>query len=1042
MKHLITITLLLFSFTLFAQNKIYLDENWKETTQDKAHFYRILEKKSDSLYNVEDYYISGKMQMKGHFSDLEKETFEGEMSWYDKNGNITVKKNYIHGNENGLSIGYLPNGEILSQGTYKNGKEIDGVFIDECGCSLSAFENGVHTKDVYFYSNSKQPAKELYYSIKNEDEYPTKAVFYDRENKQIGILNYSETDHFTEESGTDYSFYRENNRCISIEEKREIKDRKTTQEIHYAKTGEILYQGTYKDGKPFDGYFFDNHIMTAMENGEIIAEVAVDKDLNTTYELSYKNGKPFEGTKQEYRKLKTYKNGKLVETKLFYDYDLKGVKTITTYANKTSKSISYDKKGVKIAELFIDENGKKNGLEIDGKTRNFYKNDTIIWVEKKDFTTDYKMLHCDYKDGKPFNGVKLDYQDKLFYKNGELIKRVYCRLNYDTEKYYITKIETLKDDQIQTRTTYKNGKEYTITFKEYSPYNGVFYDSYNNEISTYRDGKKEGLYTRYNNNEITKDASKDKSDELIEQGQYKNDKKEGEIIYFPNNPNKKTTCIFKNDLPINGIVSNNDNEVIRYKNGLKNGDCTERNEGYLTTSTYVNGKKEGKSTTIIDGKTYTGIYKNDKEYSGSFWVNNAIEHYKNGKKEGEFTTALNYLILQKLTYKAGKIIAEKTFLFNNKPFEEGLYKKNKPYNGTFINYDKSLRNDQIISYKKGKIVSQKIVVFNEDATYATTDTSDNAKESYYTVLESYSYKNGKKEGTYYNKNKDKLLNDKTEITGIYKKGRPYSGEFSTSQKYGLKILSTYKNGLKNGLEYYETSYGVKDSLNYSNGKITNGVQLELLEGSYGGYYFKHYYKDGIKEKTLVNMDTKITYQKDGFTLIYEDGKVLVNTKEKNIMYYNIKNEKIGVLNYEDGKLISGKVTFTIPKSDKLEQISTEVKNNRLITKMLPNKKFKMYFKMVENTTIPKNLSYKDFLLLKRAFVYSNDTEMQQYLLDDTLLANATMNTKDLTGTLVTFKETDNKILYKIEYKKDKKTQMFRNLTFEEMLEKVAELNKK
>jgi len=77
---------------------------------------------------------------------------------------------------------------------------------------------------------------------------------------------------------------------------------------------------------------------------------------------------------------------------------------------------------------------------------------------------------------------------------------------------------------------------------------------------------------------------------------------------------------------------------------------------------------------------------------------------------------------------------------------------------------------------------------------------------------------------------------------------------------------------------------------------------------------------------------------------------------------------------------------------------------------------------------------------------SDTVEIQQYLLDDTLFAKATMKQIDFSdyfsGTLVTFREKDNKIFYKIEYKKDKNTQMFRNLTFEEMLKKVAELNKK
>ncbi|HBK70481.1 MAG TPA: hypothetical protein DDZ39_02290, partial [Flavobacteriaceae bacterium] len=73
---LIVLSLTIFQ-QAFAQEKIYLGKDWKKSTKENAHFYRILEKKNDSLYYVEDFYISGVMQMDGHFTNVEKETLHG-----------------------------------------------------------------------------------------------------------------------------------------------------------------------------------------------------------------------------------------------------------------------------------------------------------------------------------------------------------------------------------------------------------------------------------------------------------------------------------------------------------------------------------------------------------------------------------------------------------------------------------------------------------------------------------------------------------------------------------------------------------------------------------------------------------------------------------------------------------------------------------------------------------------------------------------------------------------------------------------------------
>ncbi len=188
MKHLFIIILFFSLINSIAQDKIYLDKDWKKTTEDKAHFYRVLEKKSDSLFYIEDYYISGKMQMDGYFSNLEKETLVGKINWYDEQGIITITKTYTKGILNGDYIEYA-NGKVIAKGNYKNGEFYDGILISSSiySFAFSEYKKGKRIKGIAYYSNPTNIAKERYYSYDNKGkEYPTKDVFYDKKSQIIG----------------------------------------------------------------------------------------------------------------------------------------------------------------------------------------------------------------------------------------------------------------------------------------------------------------------------------------------------------------------------------------------------------------------------------------------------------------------------------------------------------------------------------------------------------------------------------------------------------------------------------------------------------------------------------------------------------------------------------------------------------------------------------------------------------------------------------------------------------------------------------------
>ena len=129
LKRLIIITLFLFiSTNTYSQTKIYFDSEWNTSTKDKAEFYRILTKKNDSLFHIKDFYISGTLQMEGHISDLEKETLENKIVWYNSDGKKLSSAHYKKGVLHGLSTTYLKNGKIDYTTEYRNGKVYDGVY--------------------------------------------------------------------------------------------------------------------------------------------------------------------------------------------------------------------------------------------------------------------------------------------------------------------------------------------------------------------------------------------------------------------------------------------------------------------------------------------------------------------------------------------------------------------------------------------------------------------------------------------------------------------------------------------------------------------------------------------------------------------------------------------------------------------------------------------------------------------------------------------------------------------------------------------------
>lgn len=87
----------LLSVSVYGQktDTTYFDSDWKATTKEKSSYYRITKTtESGKGYDVEDYFNSGKIQMKGTYISLSPEVKNGTFTWYYENGNKETETVY------------------------------------------------------------------------------------------------------------------------------------------------------------------------------------------------------------------------------------------------------------------------------------------------------------------------------------------------------------------------------------------------------------------------------------------------------------------------------------------------------------------------------------------------------------------------------------------------------------------------------------------------------------------------------------------------------------------------------------------------------------------------------------------------------------------------------------------------------------------------------------------------------------------------------------------------------------------------------------
>src|SRR4051812_21728772 len=80
--------------------RLYFDSNWQQAEPVNASYFRNYYRKG-ALWMTKDYFISGKLQMSGAFSDDSFKVHEGQFIYYREDGSPSKSASYIHNKEEG-----------------------------------------------------------------------------------------------------------------------------------------------------------------------------------------------------------------------------------------------------------------------------------------------------------------------------------------------------------------------------------------------------------------------------------------------------------------------------------------------------------------------------------------------------------------------------------------------------------------------------------------------------------------------------------------------------------------------------------------------------------------------------------------------------------------------------------------------------------------------------------------------------------------------------------------------------------------------------
>lgn len=129
MKIILLCLFVLTTLLAFNQEVEYFNEDWEKCKKPQAMYYRETSVGPTGLYIIHDYFMSGKIQMNGSYSDKKHEINEGVFEYFNEKGDTTSVITYLNDKKHGPEKDYFENGELASITNYTEGKET-GKYIE------------------------------------------------------------------------------------------------------------------------------------------------------------------------------------------------------------------------------------------------------------------------------------------------------------------------------------------------------------------------------------------------------------------------------------------------------------------------------------------------------------------------------------------------------------------------------------------------------------------------------------------------------------------------------------------------------------------------------------------------------------------------------------------------------------------------------------------------------------------------------------------------------------------------------------------------
>ncbi|WP_177761480.1 hypothetical protein [Flavobacterium sp. I3-2] len=491
-----TTIIILFSLYGQAQNKIYFDQNWNETSKENASYYRPMPlKKVGELFFMQDFYMNGQLQFQGYIYQNDESKYAGDAFWYSEDGfdsgetqfiNLSNQKELTYYDENGSvwkKIQYNQKGEKSKIIVYLKGKELavgeisdykySGVFSPNKPNNYyqnpfdNAYDEEPQTVDgvnlnsyseVVFWVNGKKAFQtdfERYSNLGNIYWNKLGKEIYNSESENKTILKqyYYTKNGFASEIKSHLEITISNDDEIRLETNYDSNGIKISvlKTVNFELEEEIVFINgkesvlKYKKEKPFDGEFNYNigkfNRVFALKNGIFVGE-AITRNTETgeiVAQGDYINGKPNNGT--------------------FFEED-QNTYSIKSYKNQLQDGIQQSFKGLSNSILLEEFE------MIAGKRHGFYK-------KTKD---NGDILSCEFKEDKPYEGVFEEANNKYFYEAGNLTRKDSFAENSEelltSEIYKNNQISTILFFFFQIPTDIQ--EIYKGIFKDQKPYDGYF----------------------------------------------------------------------------------------------------------------------------------------------------------------------------------------------------------------------------------------------------------------------------------------------------------------------------------------------------------------------------------------------------------------------------------------------------------------------------------------------------------------------------------------------------------------------------------------